>query len=338
MLPAVAFSYSDATAALPAWYTAPAAGPAPAAADNTPATNIITDAGATLGRVLFYDTRLSANNAISCASCHIQKFGFSDTARFSRGAAGADSRHTMALGNARFYARGRFFWDERAATLEDQVLVPIQNPVEMGSTLDEVVAKLQSADFYPPLFQAAFGTGDITSSRVSLALAQFVRAMSTYGSKFDRVFAAGAAPDLSQLSDAERNGLLLFNGPAGCAVCHVSNAVIANGIHDTGLDSAITDEGAGGGRFKAPSLRNVAARGPYMHDGRFKTLADVVAFYDSGVQPSPNLDPELRNADGSPRRRQLTQTQRDALVAYLNTLTDSSFLTAAKFSNPFLRP
>ncbi len=338
LLPAVLFAYSDATSPLPAWFTANGPGGSVIADDNTPATNQTTDAGATLGRVLFYDTRLSSTNTISCGSCHVQSLGFGDTARFSTGVAGFTARHTMSLANARFYKRGKFFWDERAATLEDQVLMPIQNPVEMGETLDGVVAKVSAASFYPALFQAAFGSTVISSNAISLALAQYVRSMISSNSKFDKAFVGAGPPNFSNFTAQEQLGQTLFTGVAGCAACHATNAHVLDAIHDTGLDSTITDIGTGNGSFKAPSLRNVGLRASFMHDGRFRTLQQVVAFYDSGVQANPNLDRRLQNTDGTPRRLNLTQPQRDALVAFLNTLTDSTYITAARFSNPFPKP
>jgi cytochrome c peroxidase len=343
-LPSIPFAYSDLSAPLPSWFNG--AGPggpggpggSAIAADNTPATNPISDAGATLGRVLFYDTRLSSTGTVSCSSCHIQSLGFGDTARFSRGVAGVTARHTMSLANSRFYARGHFFWDERANTLEDQVLQPIQNPVEMGETLNGVVTKVAAANFYPPLFNAALGSSAVTSTTISMALAQFVRSMISAGSRFDKAFANGGPPNFAVLTPQEQQGQQIFTGQGGCAACHSTNAMIADNIHDTGLDSTITDVGTGNGQFKVPSLRNVGLRASFMHDGRFQTLQQVVQFYDSGVQPNPNLDRRLRAPDGTPKRLNLSQGQRDALVAFLNTLTDSTFITAAKFSNPFSKP
>ena len=300
------------------------------ALDNTPDSNAVTDAGATLGRVLFYDRRLSANDRIACGSCHVQSLGFSDTARFSRGfAGGLTRRHSMGLANARFYSSGRFFWDERAGTLEAQVLTPVQDPVEMGMTLPALEVKLASASFYQPLFRAAFGTPEVTSDRVARALAQFVRSLVSADARFDRGLAAGG------MSSQEREGLRLFNGQAGCARCHVGNALAGDGTHNTGLDAAITDSGAGRGRFKVPSLRNVAVRPPYMHDGRFATLEQVVEHYAGGVQANPALDQRLRGRDGAPRALGLSATQKAALVAYLHALTDSTFLTAPHFADPF---
>lgn len=335
-LPATYFAYSDATSPLVPWYTN-GPGANVIGADNSPASNPITDAGATLGRVLFYDTRLSFNQRISCSSCQIQKFGFADTARVSRGFnGGLTDRHAMALGNARFYQRGRFFWDERAATLEDQVVQPIQNAVEMGMTLPDVVTRLKATTFYPDLFSAAFGSSEINSERIARALAQFVRALVTSGSRYDAGFMQPQQPPtFANLTQQERDGLALFNGPAGCAACHGTAANISDDIHNNGLEAVTVDEGAGGGRFKAPSLRNVAVRTPYMHDGRFRTLEDVVQFYDNGVQNNPNLDRRLRGANGAPRRLGLSAADRAALVAFLGTLTDQTFLTAPKFSDPF---
>jgi cytochrome c peroxidase len=339
-LPATALSYSDAGNPLPRHFSqaAPNAG-SPIGADNTPASNRTTDAGATLGRVLFYDRRLSVNDRVSCASCHQQQFAFSDTARLSRGFAGAvTGRHSMGLANARFYASGRFFWDERAASLEAQVLQPIQDATEMGMTLPNALAKLSATTYYPALFTAAFGTSDITSDRVSLALSQFVRSLVSANSKFDRAFGMNGVPNFAATFTAqELAGQDLFNGRAGCARCHGTNAHISDNVHNTGLDATITDVGAGNGRFKAPSLRNIAVRPPYMHDGRFRTLEQVIAFYDSGVQNNPGLDPRMRGPGGQPLRLNLSAAERASLVAFLGTLTDNTFLTDVRFSNPFGR-
>jgi cytochrome c peroxidase len=319
------------------------------ATDRTPLSNQTTDAGATLGRVLFYDRRLSANNTTSCASCHQQQFGFGDTARLSVGFDGRlTTRHTMALANARFYREGRYFWDERAVSLEDQVLQPIQNEREMGLTLDALEVKLRRTDYYPALFKAAFGSTDISRERVSRALAQFVRSLVSAQSPFDAAIARagppggrggrgrGGPPDFQLLTPEQRLGQQLFAGRAGCQPCHGTPALVLDAPHNTGLDGEITDQGAGGGRFKAPSLRNVAVRAPYMHDGRFATLRDVIDFYDHGVQPNRNLDRRLRDANDAPRKLNLSETERAALVAYLTSLTDTTFLKAPRFSNPFV--
>ena len=337
MLPAEPFRYSDAAVPLPAHFRAAGGGGlSVVATDNTPADNPITDAGAALGRVLFYDARLSANDRLSCAGCHTPSTGFSDTPQRSVGfAGGLTARHSPALVNARFYRRGRFFWDERAATLEDQVLVPIQDGTEMGMTLDNLVAKVTATSYYPPLFAAAFGSPSVTRDRVSRALAQYVRSLVSADSRYDRAFAAGGPPNFAAVFTAQEvEGERLFR-TAGCAACHTTAAQVSDAVHNTGLDAVSADTGAGRGAFKAPSLRNVAARPRFMHDGRFTTLAQVVDFYDSGVQPNPGLDPRLRNPDGSPRRLNLTAAQKASLVAFLHTLTDSAFLAAPRFANPF---
>ncbi len=338
-LPVASFAYSDASSPLPLHFLAAnAPGGSTIALDNTPATNRTTDAGATLGRVLFYDRRVSINDRVSCASCHQQRFAFADTAKLSRGfAGGTTARHSMGLQNARFYQRGRFFWDERAATLEAQVLAPIQDATEMGMTLGNLITKLSLQPFYAPLFQAAFGSPDITSDRVARALSQFVRSLVTGASRFDQAFAGGNPNFNAVLTAQELQGLQLFNGPAGCARCHTSNSHVSDDVHNTGLDATITDIGAGQGRFKAPSLRNIAARAPYMHDGRFATLDQVVEFYNSGVQANPNLDNRLRGPGGQTQRLNLSTSDKTAIVSYMRALTDTAFLASAKFASPFAR-
>lgn len=335
LLPTARYGYSDLRATVPDYFwrgtTASLAG-----IDNTPADNVTTDAGATLGRVLFHDTRLSRGDRMACASCHQQALGFSDTARFSLGVDGSRTqRHAMALTNNRFYQEGSYFWDERASTLEAQVLQPIQDPHELGTSLDDLVLKVAVTAYYPPLFQAAFGTTEVTSDRIARALAQFVRALLSTGSRFDSLFVGGGPPDFSLLTAQEQEGRDLFIGTAGCGACHHTNTQVSDAARNIGLDAARTDEGAGGGRFKAPSLRNVAVRSPYMHDGRFATLREVLEFYDHGVQPDPDLDTRLRNPDGTPKRLGLTPAQLDALEAFLATLTDRAFLADPRFSSPF---
>ena len=243
----------------------------------------------------------------------------------------------MALANARFNEYGKFFWDERASSLEAQILHPIQDTLEMGMELDALARKLGATPHYPALFTAAFGSPEVTSDGIAFALAQFVRSLVSPESRFDFVFATGGAPNYSILSEQEREGMRIFNdaGGAGCVNCHRTIAHVADKANNIGLDVVSADTGAGGGRFKPPSLRNVAVRPPYMHDGRFATLREVVEFYDSGIEDSPDLDPRLRASDGSPRRLNLRPEQRDALVAFLNTLTDPAFLKAERFSDPF---
>jgi cytochrome c peroxidase len=334
LLPASWAEYSDGDAPLPGHFRRSTAGTV-VFSDNTPPENRITNAGATLGRVLFYDVRLSATDDVACASCHLQEFGFGDTLRLSKGIYGRPTkRRTLALANARFNADGRFFWDQRAASLEAQVLQPIQDTMEMGMDLDGLERKLSGEPIYPALFAAAFGSPQVTREGISRALAQFVRSLVSSESRFDAVFLTGGAPDESLLTDEEREGYRLFNS-VGCAGCHRSVTQFADKANNNGLDLIPADTGAGGGQFKAASLRNVAVRPPYMHDGRFADLREVVEFYDHDVQDNPDLDPRMREVDGTPRRLGLTTTQVNALVAFMGALTDSSFLKADRFSDPF---
>lgn len=323
--------------------------------DNTPADNRTTNEGATLGRVLFYDTNLSQNRTVSCASCHKQEMGFSDDAVFSVGfEGGLTARHSMGLANARFYASGRFFWDQRAETLEEQVLMPLQDPVEMGMTLDEVVARVEEAEYYPELFSAAFGDSEVTTDRISKALAQFVRSMLSTKSKFDegRAMVDDRLEDFPNFTQEENLGKKFVVAPPplgglGCLLCHTGEAFIAIQAMNNGLDLETTDPGYGevtgaaidDSTFKVPSLRNIAVRPPYMHDGRFATLSEVVDHYSEGIQAHANLPLTgffPRNSEGVIPLR-LNRYQKDSLIAFLHTLTDHEMLTDPKFSDPFVR-
>jgi cytochrome c peroxidase len=200
----------------------------------------------------------------------------------------------------------------------------------MGLTLSEVTTKLSSTAFYPTLFTAAFGDSAITSDRISKAIAQFERSMVSYNSEFD---AQLKAPQQSILDADELAGQTLFNSPrARCSGCHATSARSMDIPHNIGLDATITDPGVNNdGKFKAASLRNVEVRGRYMHDGRFSSLAEVVEFYNSGVNDSQFLDGPLK----APLRLNLTTQEKAQLVAYLKTLTDTSFLSNPLFSDPF---
>jgi len=339
LLPATNFNY--AAPGLPAdFLVQPVLGE-----DNTPANNATTDAGATLGRVLFYDKRLSTNQTISCASCHQQAHGFSDPRQFSVGFDGSvGTRNSMGLNNARWYQRKKFFWDERAATLEDQTLMPIQNPIEMGMTLDALTNRLAAEPFYTNLFAQAFGSPGITTNRISRALAQFVRSIVTTQSKYD----IGATNNFANFTTEEETGRKLFFGLNGskatCSACHITDNFVQTTIIDNnGLEFPYVDKGIGGisgvagemGKFKVPSLRNIELTAPYMHDGRMTNLEQVVEFYNSGVVSNANLSLPLRNPNGSPLRLNLTAEQKAALVAFMKTLTDTNLATDVKLSDPF---
>lgn len=343
VLPVTPYDYDNPTLP-PAFAVNPIAGQ-----DNMLATNLTTDNGAKLGRILFYDKRLSINHTISCSSCHQQSAGFSDPRRFSVGfEGGLTGRNSMGLSNARWYQRRSFFWDERAATLEDQVLLPIQNEVEMGMTLDALETRLNAEPFYVELFTQTFGAGSpvVTRDRISRALAQFVRSIISVQSRYDTAratnFAIGA-----NWTNQEEQGRQIFNAPGSCSACHgTDNFVPGPNIFNNGLEfpyvdagkGAITGVAADNGKFKVGSLRNIQLTAPYMHDGRFATLEQVVDFYSTGVVDNPNLSPPLRlppPQGGGVSRPNFTAAQKAALVAFLKTLTDPNLATNAKYSDPF---
>jgi cytochrome c peroxidase len=322
------------------------------ALDHSSASNAAHDRVATLGRVLFYDLRLSTNDKASCASCHRQALGFTDSMRFSNGISNAATTdfHAMRLGNLRYWQPGSTFWDRRAPSVEAQASQPIHSLVEMGwggaaGGFDKLTRKMGATRYYPDLFAWAFGSSTITEGRMQQALAQFVRAMVSSSSRWDtgygRVFSP-AAPnraldvDLPNFSGQENRGRHLFmtgvgQGGAGCSSCHLPPTfALAANARSNGLDAGETR------LFKAPSLRSVGLTGPYMHDGRFATLAEVVDFYDHGIQEGPALDDRLRQGRG-PRRLGLSAADRAALVAFLMTLSDPVLTKDARFSDPFRR-
>lgn len=315
--------------------------------NNTPADNPVTQWGATLGRVLFYDTRLSLTNTISCGSCHIQQFGFTDTAQFSQGVHGERTRrHSMALVNAVYYLNGRFFWDERASTLEEQVLMPVQDPLEMAMDLDELEKRLQAEAFYPILFQRAFGSPEINRKRIAQALAQFVRSLISYRSRYDegRAQVNNREQHFPNFTAEENLGKSIFMTlPVNCFGCHNTDVFIGdnprnNGTHLNNDDPGIfihTQSMQDIGKFKVPSLKNVAVRGRYMDDGSITSLLGVIAHYNNHIQPNPNLDNHLKDSTGSPLKMNLTNTEVMAVRAFLETLTDEKMLHDKKFSSPF---
>lgn len=309
----------------------------------------ITDAGATLGRVLFFERKLSRNDSLSCAGCHAQSLAFGDTARFSLGfeRTGRTGAHAMRLANARFNENGFQFWDRRAPTLEAQVVMPIQDATEMGfdgahGGLAAALAKVVAAPYYARLFTLAFGDASVTQDRVQRALAQYVRSIVSTQSKWDVAIAAvNGGPPFAQplpgLTDEENRGAALFMQPVGaggtgCAGCHRPPSFSLDGLSlSNGLDSAETRI------FRSPSLKTVGMGTRYMHDGRFATLEEVVDFYDAGVKVGPALDPRLRLPSGAPRRLGLSAPDKAALVAFLRTLRDSSVITDPRFADPFRR-
>lgn len=327
--------------------------------DNTPTANPIDDKIATLGRVLFYDKNLSDNNTVSCASCHQQAFAFGDPLVASVGLdGGTTGRHSMRLINSRFSNEGKFFWDERAASLEDQVTKPIQDHVEMGFSgtngdpdFDDLIIKLSAIDYYQTLFEFAYGDTTIDEDRVQKALAQFVRSIQSFDSKFDvgLTGAANIGAPFSNFTAQENEGKLLFLQPpnmggAGCTGCHgapefdidpnsLNNGIISVIGSTTDIDLTNT---------RAPSLRDVvnpdgSLNGPLMHDGSLTTLLEVIDHYNA-IPDNPlntNLDNRLNPPGAGNQMLNLTTDQKDALEAFLRTLTGTDVYTNQIWSDPF---
>ena len=306
-----------------------------------PSNNPQTQEGISLGRKLFYDPILSSDNTQACASCHNPTNAFTDSSRFSEGIDGFFGiRNSMPLFNLAWNYEDRFFWDGRESGLENQAFEPITNPIEMHTTWPEVAEKISQDLEYPQLFKAAFGDLPIDSVLVSKAIAQFERILISANSKFDNYLLG-----TSDLSAQEISGFNIFmdESKGDCFHCHGSEnnpLWTDNKFHNNGLDSEITDLGLGrvtgdpsdDGKFKSPSLRNLIFTAPYMHDGRFSTLEDVINHYSEGLQNSTTIDPLMKKvAQGGV---QLSFQEKANLKAFLLTLTDEDFISNPKFSNP----
>lgn len=324
--------------------------------DNSGA-NVITNAGATLGRVLFYDANLSSDNSVSCGSCHQQQYGFSDLNLLSDGVNGQTNRHAMRLINSRFSAERRFFWDERANNLEEQTTMPIQDHLEMGfsgtngdGNINDLIVKLGAIDYYQELFQLAFGSPDVTEQKMQVALSQFIRSIQSFDSKYDegRAQVTDDAPPFPNFTAAENNGKQLFLAPpnaggAGCAGCHrppefdidpnsLNNNIVGDPKNAGSMDITIT---------RAPSLRDLegpnGVNGPLMHDASLTSLRAVVDHYNqiTPVNGNTNLDPRLRGPNNQGQNLQLNETQKNNLVSFLQTLSGSDVYTNPMYSDPF---
>lgn len=312
----------------------------------------ITPWGATLGRVLFYDKKLSLNNTIACASCHHQDKAFADGQQFSTGFEGRiTTRNSMAIINP--VVQNNLFWDSRSKTIHDLSLQPVKNHIEMGmENLDRLVDKLNNTEYYKPLFKKAFGSETITSENISKAISQFVGSITTSRSRFD----AGLNNNFSNLNDLERLGMELFNSDkAKCASCHGGSNMSAldgpndpyggggefsssgdlRGATNIGLDIIYKDNGLGDGKFRIPSLRNIELTNPYMHDGRFSTLEEVLDHYSQGIKPHKHLDVKFTDGKGNVKPLNLTSLEKKAIIAFLKTLTDRELTVDPKWSNPF---
>ena len=302
-----------------------------------PLDNPSTTYGVALGRKLFYEKALSDNQTLSCASCHKQENAFSDPRQFSFGTDGSvGRRQAMAIFNMNWDQF--FFWDARSPSLEMQALRPVTDPAEMRNTWPVVVARLQAQPEYPALFEAAFGSPGVDSIRVVQAIAQFERSIVSFNSPFDRFRYLG---DSTAMTEAEQHGYEVFTRSGHCVDCHMDPLVADHFVRNNGLDLVHTDLGLGGvdnnpasnGRFKVPSLRNIEVTAPYMHDGRFTTLEEVVDFYADDVQTaSPNLDNHM--LPWITGQVVLSAEDRADLVAFLKALTDDNLLTNPAFSDP----
>lgn len=308
--------------------------------------NPVTNEGVQLGRYLFYDPILSKDSNMSCSSCHQQKYAFSDAPKaFSIGSLQTPlKRNTLPLFNLAWYPS--FFWDGRAATLEQQVLFPVKTHEEMDLDWITAAKRINQSTFYGSQFRNLFGKSLVDSIQISYAIAQFLRTLISYQSKYDRVYIRQAT-----FTDQEYNGFELMNDMTrgDCLLCHTTdgdalgttakfsnngldNILNANDYSDIGFGKT-TKKLSDNGKFKIPSLRNIALTAPYMHDGRFKTLEEVLDFYSEGVHFCANIDSKMEFARmGGPK---LTATEKKNIIAFLNTFTDSVFISNPAFSNPF---
>ncbi len=299
----------------------------------------VSDAQADLGRVLFYDTKLSLNNAVSCGSCHFQKFAFADGRASSPGFQGKMTpRNAMAIVNPAMEQIG-LFWDNREDCVYNLALEPVQNHIEMGmESMELLTKKLAAVEYYPDLFMKAYGGSPvINADKIAQAMNAFLRSFISWESKYDE----GKNSNFTNFTAEEKQGMKLFNdwNGARCANCHVAptfDQQWGNGSN-IGLDKVSADKGikSNPNNFRVPSLRNVELTAPYMHDGRFKNLEEVVDHYNEKVQFNPSLDWNLQDGNNKARKLNLTEPDKKALIAFLKTLTDKKFTSDPKFSDPF---
>lgn len=331
--------------------------------DNSPTNNQITDKESTLGRVLFYDQQLSINNTIACASCHKQEFAFGDTAMASLGVSGTTGRHSMRLVNTRYANESNFFWDERASSLEAQTTMPIQDHIEMGFSgtngnpgIDSLTRKLSNLDYYNDLFSFVYGDTIITEERIQKSLAQFIRSIQSFDSKFDVGLSQSnnINTPFINFSPLENQGKNLFltppqfnnngmriSGGAGCNECHQApefdidpnsgnNGIV--GTFGSGLDFTVT---------RSPTLRDIVngngiANGPFMHIGISSNLITVINHYDSIIVTPNNTSIDNRlTPGGNPQFLNLTNQEKAQLVSFLKTLSGNDIYSNPKWSNPF---
>ncbi len=315
---------------------------------NFPKDNKPTVEGVELGRMLFYDPILSQDSTQSCASCHNQEFAFTDNElAFSVGIRGLEgNRNSMPIYNLMWHLDG-FFWDGRAELLRHQAVLPIQDELEMDETIGNVLAKLNEHSNYSLRFKQAFNVEEIDEETLGKALEQFMMIIISGNSKFD----VGRTMGFNNFTDSERRGLQIFNAEAyendpsnnggDCFHCHGAPLFMTREYMNNGLDTLFTDKGFGAvtgdpnddGKFKVPSLRNIVKTAPYMHDGRFATLEEVIDFYLTGAHAnSPNINANMHALQDSVF---LSPQSKADLIAFLKTLTDNDYLNNTEYSNPF---
>ncbi len=311
-------------------------------APTIPANNPLTQEGIDLGRKLFYEPILSGDGTQACASCHIQINSFTDPRQFSVGIDGSvGTRNAMPIFNVAWSINQKFFWDGRAHSVENQALGPVENPIEMKNTWSNAVSSIQATQDYPDLFKKAFGSPNITKDFVVKAIAQFERTLISGNAPFDRYLMG----DSDAVSQSVINGFNVFMDPerGDCFHCHGSDTNplwTDNKFHNNGMDETFTDKGLGDitgdpldfGKFKSPSLRNLAYTAPYMHDGRFATLEEVINHYSEGLVYSETIDPLMKFvAQGGVH---LTLEEKIDLKAFLLSLSEDAFITNPNFQNP----
>ncbi|HET6277828.1 MAG TPA: cytochrome c peroxidase [Candidatus Polarisedimenticolia bacterium] len=327
---------------------------------RVPEDNPLTEEGVQLGRMLFYDPRLSGDDTVSCATCHRQHLSFTDGKARAVGVSGRPlAFSSMSLANL-LWGPQHFFWNGRANSLEEQALMPIQNPDEMNQDPGELVKELSADDTYPELFRRAYGR--ITPENIGKAIASFERTLISADSKYDKYLRGEV-----KLSSEEEKGRKLFMAHpdvkvslrgSNCIDCHSQfltsgfNALY-DGFSNNGLEEEsnlqpglqeVTGKQSDRGKFKVPTLRNIALTAPYMHDGRFATLEEVLDHYNEGIRVSSTLSPLIVEADNLPAdgvpteiSLHLSEDEKRAIIVFLHTLTDEHFITAEAFSNPFVQ-
>lgn len=319
-----------------------------------------------LGRVLFYDKSLSLNNGVSCGSCHLQSKAFADNGQFSKGFEKLEtSRNTPPIQNLTEFDQA-LFWDGRERLLQNMVMQPIFNHVEMGmANTSELTKKVKEKKYYQELFLRAFGEEEITFEKISQALSGFTSSIVSQGSKFDRSFNSFVSfPQLNLLGENEKEGMNLFFDKYNCGSCHNvfsakgydtpqpitikfpgNNSSTTSELVNIGLDANYPDNGRGSitgdsednGKFKIPNLRNIELTAPYMHDGRFATLEEVIDHYNDGIKNHPNLDDRLKDENGQPMVMHISADEKQKIIAFLKTMTDPQLIRDPKFSDPFIK-